>query len=63
MSSEIFYQFLLGINLSVKLIDAQNMIYASGDDYCYSFPVQPKTSEIISEVILAESMPTIMTSS
>lgn len=55
MSSEIFYQFLLTMNLSVKLVDAQKMIFASGKDYCYSFPVQPKTSEIISEVIQAES--------
>ncbi len=51
LSSEIFRQFLLNRNLSVKLIDAQKMIYASGDDYCYSVPLQPKTSESISKQI------------
>lgn len=51
MSSEIFRQFLLGMNLSVKLIDAQDMVYASGDDYCNSIPLQPKTSKSISKSI------------
>ncbi len=55
MSSEIFHQFLLGMNLSVKLIDAQDMIYASGEDYCNSIPIQPKTSENISKAINNES--------
>ncbi|MFA6251123.1 MAG: hypothetical protein WC603_00625 [Candidatus Paceibacterota bacterium] len=54
MSSEIFRQFLLGMNLSVKLIDAQDMVYASGDDYCNSIPLQPQTSENISKAIARE---------
>lgn len=51
VSSEIFKKFLLGMNLYVKLIDAQNMIFASGQDYCSSIPLQPKTSESISKMI------------
>jgi aspartokinase len=56
ISAEIFYQFLLGMNIRVKLIDAQEIIYADGEDYCNSVPVQPKTSQMISEVIQSESM-------
>jgi len=55
MSSEIFHQFLLGINRSVKLIDAQKMIYASGNDYCNSIPLLSKTSEHISKAIKGEN--------
>lgn len=54
MSSNIFHQFMLGMKLSVKLIDAQDMIYASGNDYCNSIPIQPKTSESISKAIGVE---------
>jgi aspartokinase len=56
ISAEIFYQFLLGMNIRVKLINAQEIIYADGEDYCNSVPVQPKTSQMISEVIQSESM-------
>ncbi len=55
MSSEIFNQFLLKEHVAVKLIDAQNMVFATGEDYCYSVPVQPETSEKISRVINSES--------
>ncbi len=54
MSSEIFNQFLLKEHVAVKLIDAQNMVFATGEDYCYSEPLQPKTSEMISQIIESE---------
>lgn len=55
MSSEIINQFLIKENIAVKLIDAQKMIFASGENYCYSEPLQPKTSEMISRFIETES--------
>lgn len=60
MSSEIFHQFLLEIKLSVKLIDAQQMIFAEGEDYCNSIPLQPETSESISKAIDSKSEYTII---
>lgn len=60
MSSEIFYQFVLGMKLSVKLIAAEKIVYASGEDYCNSIPIQPKTSESISRAIDNESGYTII---
>ena len=62
MSSAIINQFLLGKNLSIKLIDAQEMIFASGEDYCNSIPLLPQTSEHIAKVIgSASEYPIILT--
>lgn len=55
MSSEIINQFILKEKIGVKLIDAQNMIFAKGQDYCYSEPLKPETSKMISQVINRES--------
>lgn len=61
MSSEIFHQFLLQMKLSVKLIDAQKIIFAEGEDYCNSIPLLPEISESISEIINQNEQPIILT--
>jgi aspartokinase len=61
MSSEIFNQFLLGMRLSVKLIDAQQMIFATGDDYCNSIPLESKTSVSIANAVRGVNSQIILT--